>query len=441
MEKCPCQKELLAFLDQSPTAWHCVRWLEKQLQAAGFERLDERTPWTIEAGGKYFVTRNGSALCAFEVPLERWKECVILGSHTDSPALKLKPEPLLKREGGWLLSSEVYGGPILPSWFNRELGIAGRVVTEREGNVREELVTCMEPLAIIPHVAIHLESELRHTHQVKPQEHLPALTFLGEEELSLEQLLGYEEGAILGADLFLVPTEKSQLTGWKRQLISGYRLDNLLAVHASLRALLEAPPSPSGRMKMLVGWDNEEVGSCTAQGADSSFLKDVMDRLAEGLAHTVSEKIQILQRSFLLSIDAAHALHPNFKEKHEPQHQPRLEGGTVLKLNAQQRYASDALSVAWVRYGAKEKQLPLQQFVIRNDMRGGSTIGPIAASSMGLRTVDLGAPILSMHGARELGAWKDHEEMIQLLSSLLTQDVEPFLSDRIPDRERGSERP
>lgn len=420
-------RDLMNFLDASPTAWHAVATARHRLQEAGFIELSEHNYWEIQPGQRYFVSRNGSSLCAFVAPKRFPKQLRLLASHTDSPSLKLKPNPEIRKHRAILLGVEVYGSPLLSSWLNRDLGIAGRVLyTDRSGNIKETLVRLDHYPVIIPQLAIHLDREVNDKGlQLNKQEHLNALAGL---ESSFEDNFSFLEtllseaihfDKIIAHDLLLYPLEKAQLVGYHNALLSAYRIDSLASVHAALTALLDHATALEDEIKMTIFWDNEEVGSHTAQGADSPFFTQVLERILNAFEGTREDYFCLLNRSTCISIDLAHALHPNYAEKHDPHHQPILGQGVVLKTNAQQRYATSARSALPVKMVAGLKQIPLQSFVSRNDIPCGTTIGPLQASLTGMPTIDIGCGQLSMHSCRELMACQDHIDMCHLLGNLL----------------------
>lgn len=422
----PIIQDLMSFLDAAPTAWHAVAALQSRLTQSGFLELSEREPWNIKPGQGYVVTRHGSSLCAFITPRHPPKAVRLLASHTDSPSFKLKPRSEIRKHHAILLGVEVYGSPLLSSWLNRDLGLAGQVIyTNSQGQIKESLVRLERYPVTIPQLAIHLDREVNERGlQLNRQEHLNALAGLESsfqqasfiesilrEELDFDQLLGHE--------LLLFPLEKSRLMGYQQALLAAYRIDSLASVHAALTALLQHPDPLEEELKMIIFWDNEEVGSHTAQGAESPFFSQILERIVESFKGTREHYFCLINRSTCLSIDLAHALHPNYADKHDPQHQPILGRGVVLKSNAQQRYATSARSSVPVQMMAALRQLPLQRFVSRNDIPCGTTIGPLQACLTGMPTVDIGCGQLSMHSCRELMACQDHLDMCQLLGGLL----------------------
>jgi aspartyl aminopeptidase len=426
MDRSSIIQDLLSFLDAAPTAWHAVAVAVERLKQAGFQPLSDQDNWSILPNQRYFVTRNGSTLCAFITPSRRPQRLRLLASHTDSPGFKLKPLSEVRKHQMILLGVEIYGSPLLSSWLNRDLGIAGRVVYFNvQDQLQESLVLCNQIPITIPQLAIHLDRDVNDRGVIlNKQDHLYALAGL-ESSLPqgsfLEFLLNktIPLKSLIGHDLFLFPLENARLLGNEDAFLASYRIDSLASVHAALMALLHQPEPLEDDMKMVIFWDNEEVGSKTAQGAESPFFNQVIERIMEKYQATREDYFCLLNRSTCISIDLAHALHPNYADKHDGQHQPILGQGVVVKSNAQQRYATSALSSLPIHLAAKEKQLSLQRFVSRNDIPCGTTIGPLHASLAGMPTVDVGCGQLSMHACRELMACQDQVDMFHLLAQLL----------------------
>lgn len=430
-------KDLINFIDASPTAWHAVATSRQRLQQAGFIELSEQHSWDIQPGQRYFVTRNGSSLCAFITPQNLPKQVRLFASHTDSPSFKLKPQPEIRKHRAILLGTEIYGSPLITSWLNRDLGIAGRVLyTDDERQIKESLVCLDRYPVIIPQLAIHLDREVNEKGLIlNKQEHLYALAGLENSyqesipflDSLLKEVIHFKQ--IIAHDLFLYPLEKAQFVGYQDTLLSAYRIDSLSSVHAALSALLNQADPLEDEIKMTIFWDNEEVGSQTAQGAHSPFFTQVLERILNGFKATREDYFCLINRSTCISIDLAHALHPNYGDKHDPYHQPILGQGIILKSNAQQRYATSARSSLPIKIIAALKQIPLQTFVGRNDMPCGSTIGPLQASQTGMATIDIGCGQLSMHSCRELLACQDHIDMCLLLEELFHVQVWPEVKD------------
>jgi aspartyl aminopeptidase len=426
MATSPIIADLLSFLDASPTAWHAVSEASKRLKQQGFQELKEEDSWMLTPGGRYHVTRNGSSLCAFTLPRGNPNSATILASHTDSPALKLKPYPEIRKQNMILFGVEVYGSPLLSSWLNRDLGLAGRVIySDDKGHLRESLVTLNKHSLIIPQLAIHLDRDANEKGLIlNKQDHLSVLAAIDQGNTSgsylerlLKELIPLE--TLIRFELFLYPLEHARLIGWEGQMISSYRIDSLASVQAALTAFLQMEIEAENHINMIVFWDNEEVGSSTSQGAGSPFLPETLERITLALKKNREEYFRLLRRSLCVSIDLAHAWHPNYPEKHDAQHQPLMGKGVVLKTNAQQRYASDGRLFALLDAAAKKAGVNLQTFVSRNDIIAGSTIGPIQATLTGIPTVDIGSGQLSMHSSRELTSCQDHLSMISLLKSIL----------------------
>lgn len=416
-------QDLTSFLDSAPTAWHAVKFLADRLTKADFVFLKEGTVWNIQPGKKYFTIKNGSSLCAFITPQNPPSSVRLAASHTDSPALKLKPISECNAGTMVLLGVEVYGSPLLTSWLNRDLGIAGRVLVEdRKGNLVEKLVRIDSHPVVIPQLAIHLDPQVNESGLVlNKQNHLTALAAL--KRPSNESYLGWllkkeiGEHTYLASDLFLFPLEPASFIGHEHEMLASYRIDSLASVHAIWKGLSKAGKPSKDHVKMAVFWDNEEIGSSTAQGAESPFLAHTLEKIMLAYGQTRKEYFPLIENSVCVSVDLAHALHPNFPERHDPLNAPFLGKGIVLKSNAKHRYASDARTSALIAKLCRSNKIPLQHFVSRGDMPCGTTIGPIHAAVTGMPTVDIGIPQLSMHSSRELMACVDHLDMIDLLEA------------------------
>lgn len=419
----PLLEDFSSFLKTSPTSWHCVKEVSSRLLQKGFLSLDEGSLWKIDKGGRYFVSRGGS-IAAFCLPKKCPTQIILTVAHTDSPSLKVKPNPILTQNGMQLLQTEVYGGPILHSWLNRDLTIAGRCfVKDRKGAVKEELVFLNELSFMIPELAIHLNREVNEKGPlVNKQEHLmPLLSSKSQEEfpLSIESILKtkLEFESLLSFDLFLVPLEEPRFLGLEKEWIASYRIDNLASVHASTIAITSYKDSEI--LPLSVFFDHEEVGSKSWEGASSSFLQDILCRLKAVYALTEEEFLVLKRNSLALSLDMAHGLNPMYSQKHDPNHKPLLGEGIVLKHNADLKYASSAYTLSKAIQIAEKAKLKVQHFVSRSDMPCGSTVGPFITTSTGIPTVDLGAPQLSMHSARELMATQDYLDSVTFLTEAL----------------------
>jgi len=414
------------FLDQSPTSYHAARQLAERLAMLDFHPLDEKEAWHLEKGKRYFVLRGGS-LCAFSLPAQSLHQATILGSHTDSPGLKVKPNPEIIKHNMNFLGVEIYGSPLLSSWLNRDLAIAGRVIVSgAKDSLEEKLIWIDDSLLSIPQLAIHLDREVNDKGlHLNKQEHIVPLAGLKKEQEEkhpiLETLIRRRINfkTLYSFDLFLTPVETARFLGTEGELMSSYRLDNLASAHASITAMGLAPETQKSTLAMSVFWDHEEIGSRTTEGAASPFLHDVLVRIAKLYKLDEEEFIRFKAASIFVSLDVAHGYNPNFDKKYEPQHIPLLGKGIVLKYNADQKYASTAPTAAVIAQIAEDNHLSVQSYVARNDAPCGSTVGPVVAHQMGIPTVDIGIPLLSMHSIREIIACRDHLDMCTLLTSLL----------------------
>lgn len=413
---------LIEFLKASPTPFHATAALARHLQAANFKPLDERENWHLDAGGRYYVTRNDSSIIAFQLGHQPLVEHGIrlVGAHTDSPCLRVKPQPELQRQGFWQLGVEVYGGALLAPWFDRDLSLAGRVTFSRDGRIESRLINFVQPIAIIPNLAIHLNREANQGWAINAQNELPpVLAQIPTQETPdfralLAEQLGHEHelvaDVILDYELSFYDTQPATLMGLHGDFIAGARLDNLLSCYAGLQALLRAG---STETCILVCNDHEEVGSSSTCGAHGPFLNQVLQRI---LPRDREESLmRTLSRSLFVSADNAHAVHPNYPDKHDSNHGPKLNAGPVIKINSNQRYATNSETAGFFRHLCLAEEVPVQSFVTRSDMGCGSTIGPIIASQLGIRTVDIGLPTLAMHSIRELAGSHDLTHLVKVL--------------------------
>lgn len=397
--------DFLDFIASSPSSFHAAEEVARRLEEAGFHRQDEQEAWNAEAGGHVLV--RGGAVMAWWVPEGAGPQAGfrIIGSHTDSPGFTLKPRPEIGASGWQQAGVEVYGGPILASWLDRELSFAGQIVLA-DGSQR---LVNTGPIARIPHLAIHLDrsSELK----LDRQQHMqPVVSTTGATVLdAVAEAAGVDKHDIYAHALITVDTQKGDVFGADMELIAAGRMDNLSSVHASLVAFQRAIASGDAGDDVLVlaAFDHEEIGSASTTGAAGPILEQVLSRTADALGATADEFQRMLRRSFCVSADAAHSVHPNYVGKHDPAHQPIIGKGPVTKINANQRYASTAVTVARWEHACRSARVPSQVFVGNNDVPCGSTIGPITATRLGIPTVDVGVPLLSMHSARELAGVRD----------------------------------
>ncbi|HLS62901.1 MAG TPA: M18 family aminopeptidase [Ruania sp.] len=394
--------DLAAFITASPSSYHAAAEAARRLDDEGFTPLAEDQEWPAQPGG-YYVLRDG-ALIAWLQPAAAGPTTPfrVLGAHTDSPGFKLKPRPSTGSHGWLQAGVEVYGGPLLNSWLDRDLELAGRLVL-RDGT--EHLVRT-GPLLRIPQLAIHLDREVNTGLTLDRQRHLQPVWGVGDGGDLLGLLArraGVEPGEVAGYDLLTADTQAPARFGREQELFAAGRMDNLLSVHAGVRAMVAAAhEGGSEHISVLAAFDHEELGSQTRSGASGPVLDDVLTRVGETLGATGSQQRQAYAASWCLSADCGHAVHPNYPERHDPANQPSAGGGVLLKINANQRYATDATGAALVARLAAASGAPYQEFVSNNTVPCGSTIGPLTATRLGIRTVDVGAPLLSMHSAREL---------------------------------------
>ncbi|WP_299978331.1 M18 family aminopeptidase [uncultured Pseudoteredinibacter sp.] len=400
----------IAFLNESVTPFHAVKAMTSRLEQAGFTALHESEHWQLNPGNKYYVCRNDSSIIAFVYGTEDPLECGLrmVGAHTDSPCLKVKPQPDLHQQGYAQLGVEVYGGVLLNPWFDRDLSLAGRVsFSDKQQQLQSALVDFKRPVATIPSLAIHLDRGVNDKRSVNPQTDMPPVLCLSESALCFEDLLRAELLAsqpdldidkILDFEISCYDCQEAARIGLHGDFLASARLDNLLSCFIGLESLLQAGIEQSS---LLVCNDHEEVGSASACGAQGPMLASFLERIWP----EINPREQIISRSLMISADNAHGIHPNFPNKHDGNHGPKLNAGPVIKINANQRYASNSETSGLFKLLAEE--LPVQTFVTRADMGCGSTIGPITATEIGVRTVDVGVPTFGMHSIRELAGSED----------------------------------
>ncbi|MDX2090216.1 MAG: M18 family aminopeptidase [Kofleriaceae bacterium] len=411
--------DLLAYLHASPTPFHAVGEARRRLEAAGFRTLAEADDWSSLAPGRYVVTTTETNLIAFVLPEPAHRTSFrIVGAHTDSPNLRLKPHPEYAVEGYAQLGVEVYGGVLLNSWLDRDLGIAGRVLVREGGGLTSKLVRIDRPLLRIPQLAIHLDREVNDKGLVlNRQEHLAPIYGLAGDARGALALVAETAGttldAIAGSELMLYDLTAPTRGGANGEFIFSARLDNLASCHAALTALVHAKAPIA--ISVIALFDHEEVGSATHGGAGSA----VLPRLLERLVPDREAFHRACARSTCISADMAHAVHPNYAGRHEPRHKPHLNAGPVIKINAQQRYATTAATAAMFTELCRAEDVPVQQYVVRTDLPCGSTIGPITSTLLGIPTVDVGNPMLSMHSVREMAGSRDPAHMTRVLARYL----------------------
>ncbi len=427
-------RDLLSFVESSPTPYHAVQSARTRLGAAGFTLLDEREDWNELAAGRYVIDHGDGVLLALVVPQGPVRAFRIVGAHTDSPNLRLKAKAGYVKEGYQQLGVEVYGGALLNSWLDRDLALAGRVFARRNGVVLPWLVTLDDLRVRVPQLAIHLDRDVNEKGLVlNKQEHLaPVVGLASRGALDLEaraaEKLAIPQKDIVAAEWMLFDTLAPALGGAHQELIFSARLDNLAMSHAAIVALGRAAKdveSSDGVVAVAALFDHEEVGSASTYGAESAMLPRVLERLSRRKGRSFDEHARALARSVCLSADMAHAVHPNYDSRHEPRHKPVLNGGPVLKRNAQQRYATSARTGAFFLDLCASLEVPVQEYVNRTDMPCGSTIGPITSTLLGVPTADIGNAMLSMHSAREMAGADDPETMTRVLTAFYPMPKEP----------------
>lgn len=425
-------KKLIEFIDLCPSPYHVVNQCINTLQQNGFSSLALNEPWLLEEGHKYYVSRH-SALIAFQLgtqPAEA-NGFRIISSHSDSPCWKIKPGGIIVAEGKYIrLNTEVYGGPILSTWMDRPLSIAGRVMVKGQSQLSPQqlLVNIDRPLLIIPNLAIHLNRSVNEGIELNKQiDMLPLAGTLADNQSPTDWLtslisdeLAIDKDTILDFDLFVYPYEPGCIVGANNEFVSAPRIDNLAMVHSSILALSNARQSPFTQMVCI--FDNEEVGSVSKQGAGSPLLKHVIERLMFKLGKNTEELQMAIYNSFMISADMAHALHPNRPEKHDPVLKPIINKGPVIKVHAGQKYTTDGDSGAVFAAICDSAGVPYQRFANRSDAAGGSTLGNISTTQLDIRTVDIGNPMLSMHSARELSGTLDHLWVTQAFEAFFEEN-------------------
>ena len=409
-------KKLLKFIEKSPTAFQAVTEMTKRLDKEGFEELKEEDQWKLKKGGNYYVTRNHSAIIAFSIPQKPVWKFHIMASHSDSPSLKIKENPEIEVENAYIkLNVERYGGMILSPWFDRPLSVAGRLIVRQDGKIREKMVAVDRDLLVIPNLAIHMNREVNDGYKYNVQKDM--LPLFSDKEGKGRFMETVAEAAevktedILGHDLFLYNRMPGTIWGSRNEFVSSPRLDDLQCVFASLEGFLQADKKKNIAVHCVL--DNEEVGSTTKQGAASTFLKDVLFRINLALGGDQESYLMALAESFMISADNAHALHPNYTDKADPVNRPVMNGGIVIKYNANQKYCTDGISTAIFKELCREADVPYQTFVNRSDIAGGSTLGNISNTQAAMNTVDIGLPQLAMHSAYETAGVKDTESLIR----------------------------
>lgn len=404
-------ERMLDFIDASPTCFHVVYNIEEILKREGFRELKENEEWTLEPG-RYFVTRNGSSIISFVIPKKDYRGFHMIASHSDSPTFKIKENPELPTCEAYVrLNVEKYGGMLCAEWFDRPLSVAGRIMTEENGQIKTHLVNVDRDLLMLPALAIHMNREANDGYKYNAQKDM--LPVFGDESQEgrffdlIAEAAGVKKDDIIGHDLFLYNRVKPVFWGADEEFIAGSRLDDQECVFLSLDGFINS--SPKDHVALIAVFDNEEVGSGTKQGADSTFLKDTLYRINDGCGRSGQQYLTALAESFMISADNAHAVHPSHSDKADPINRPVMNKGPVIKYNANQKYTTDAYSAAQFKLLCKEADVPFQTFTNRSDMAGGSTLGNISTSQVSVNTVDIGLAQLAMHSPYESAGSRDPE--------------------------------
>ncbi len=409
------QGEFLEFIEKSPSVFHAAREVGNLLAENDYEPINERERWHLKPEGKYFTMRDHAAVVAFSLPKNPPKRAIILASHLDSPALKLKPDFISPSNDHSQLLTEVYGAPLLTSWLNCDLGIAGRIITDQGFSLVN-----VDAAAIIPQLAIHLDREVNEKGLVlNRQDHLKPLIAL--DQIDLTELLRNEVffRELISSDLFLYPLQKPRLLGPKSEMLASYRLDNLSSAYASLYAMAHAKHTSDDTLYISVFWDHEEIGSKTQGGAESAFLLDAIKRISASYKLDNEGFFILKNSSMCVSIDVTHAYHPNYPNKHDPHFTPLLGKGVAIKYSSQQKYTTSAVSASKFIDVCKQENIPFQKYVGRSDLPSGSTVGPPMSAGLGMHTIDIGLPLLSMHSSREIIGMNDHWDLCKILKAML----------------------
>lgn len=414
-------KELIQFIEKSPTCFQAVATMKEILEQEGYSELKERDKWSLEKGGHYFVTRNDSALIAFAIPQEGLKGFRIMASHSDSPSFKIKDNPEMAVENKYVkLNVERYGGMLCAPWFDRPLSVAGRVVVKENDTFVTKLVDVDRDLLMIPNLAIHMSRQANEGYQYSAQKDmLPLYGEIAAKDTFMEtiaQAAGVKAEDILGHDLFLYNRQKGCIWGAQEEFLSIGRLDDLQCAFASLKGFLGGEKKEYAALHCVL--DNEEVGSSTKQGAASTFLYDVLVRIVRGLGMDYEDYLRALADSFMISADNGHALHPNYTEKADPVNRPVLNQGIVIKYSGNQKYCTDAMSAAMFKDLCSQAEVPYQTFTNNSDIPGGSTLGNISNTKVALNSVDIGLPQLAMHSPYETVGVKDTYYLVEAAKKL-----------------------
>ena len=416
-------RDLMSFLDNSPSCFHAIANLETRLQSQGYSRLEERHQWNLVPGGKYYVTRNGSAIIAFRLPETPAEGFILSASHSDRPSFKVKENPELETVGTYLrLAVERYGGMLMAPWMDRPLSVAGRALVETETGIETRLVDFGKDVCMIPNVAIHMNRKANEGYTYNPAvDMIPlmgSVSCKGDFRRMLAEAAGCGEEKVLGYDLYLYNRDRAKIWGLQDEYVSAQALDDLQCAWATMEGLLAAEPGKN--VQMCCVFDNEEVGSCTMQGADSNFLEVTLRRICAGAGMDYD---RALANSFLVSADNAHALHPNHPEYADTNNRPVINGGIAIKFNANQRYTSDGITSSVFRAVCRKAGVPVQTYCNRADLAGGGTLGNISTSHVSIPSVDVGLPQFAMHSPYETAGVKDGLYLVEAMATLYAMPV------------------
>ena len=418
-------KDLISFIDNSPVSYFATQNIIKTLEENGYNALDEGDKWLLELGQKYYVSRNDSAVIAFQLGSKLpWESGFnIAGAHTDSPHLKLKNESLEKKAGCVKVSIETYGGGINSTWLDRDLSLAGRIAIKTEMGVESRLVDFKRAIGSVPNLAIHLNRELNKGVEYNKQTQLPVILLANDQNVDentfLKEIVGKEAGVsaddILEMDLFFYDNQKGALIGLEQDMITVGRIDNLAMCHAIYKSLTSVDQAEATNIGAF--FDSEEIGSRTLMGADSNYLDALLNRIVFSLGGTLEDSLRARHHSFLISTDGAHALHPNYTDMHDKAYAPLINKGPVIKISSNFRYATTAKTAGVFINLCSKAGVPYQKMANRSDLPSGSTIGPTSSAGLGIDTIDVGSPMLAMHSIRESQGVLDHLYMVDVLKA------------------------
>lgn len=427
-ESIKLSKELIEFISNSPSCFHVTANLVNMLTEAGFARLSERCQWNIAPGGAYFVTRNDSSVIAFRIPAKTPDHFQIVAAHSDSPTFKIKDNAEVEIDGKYVrLNTEKYGGMIMGPWFDRALSIAGRVIVKNGNSFATKLVNIDRDLLMIPSLAIHMNRNCNENCTYNANKDMFPLYGLSAAKGSLAKTVAeacnVDASDIISQDLFLYNRQAGTIWGADNEFMSAPKLDDLQCAFSAVKAIVSAADTDSDVINMCCIFDNEEVGSTTKQGADSTFMDEVMNRIAESLSLSREALLQMISGSFMVSADNAHAVHPNYPEMADATNRPVLNGGVVVKFNANQKYTTDAVSMAVFKDICNKAEIPMQIYANRSDIPGGSTLGNIANAHVSMNTIDIGAPQLAMHSPYETTGVNDTLSMFNAMKAFYESNI------------------